>query len=116
MTHAPTTRYQGETPRTLDFFFLLDTSGSMRVNGRIESLNQVIREAIPLMQQVASQHREGRLQIRAIRFDNTASWHVATPTPIDQFTWNDLKAGGETAMGAAFDLLATVMEQGVLPT
>ncbi len=39
--------------RPLHFIWVADCSGSMSVDGKIQALNNAIREAIPHMQQVA---------------------------------------------------------------
>ena len=39
--------------RPLHFIWIADCSGSMAVDGKIQSLNTAIKEAIPNMQQVA---------------------------------------------------------------
>ena len=42
--------------RPLHFFFVTDASGSMAVDGKIQSLNNAIREAIPHLREVAAQN------------------------------------------------------------
>jgi uncharacterized protein YegL len=94
------------TRRPLHFVFLLDISGSMNANGKIEALNNAIREAIPAMRDVTDKVPGVHLLVRAITFSTTALWHIKQPTSIDTFRWTDVAAGGETNMGAAFELLS----------
>jgi uncharacterized protein YegL len=92
--------------RPLNIIWLLDCSGSMAEFGKIEALNNSIREVIPAMRKAAEGNPEVQFYVRVIRFSSGASWHVATPTPLSDFKWVDLKAEGETDMGQAFALLA----------
>jgi len=108
--------------RPLHFIFLCDCSGSMRANGKMQSLNQAIRQSLPEMLQVSRQNPEAQILVRVLSFADRAHWHVATPTPVDQLLplWSDLQAGGLTAMGGAMHELAAVlrtppMEQRALP-
>jgi uncharacterized protein YegL len=78
----------------------------MGAEAKIQTLNQAIHEAIPHMRKVASENPNAQVLVRAIKFSGYAQWHVATPTPVEQFEWDDLNAETETAMGAAFELLA----------
>jgi len=92
--------------RPLHFVYLCDCSGSMQADGRMQSLNQAIRQSLPGMAEVARQNPEARVLVRAVRFADRAGWHIATPTPVEQVHWNDLQAGGVTAMGEALELVA----------
>ncbi len=91
--------------RPLHFIWLLDCSGSMTGN-KIGTLNHAIREAIPHMRRVADDNPNASVLVRAITFSSGAKWHITHPTPIDQFTWNDVQAGGVTDMGRALLLVA----------
>jgi uncharacterized protein YegL len=103
MAVRPGGEYAG---RPLNIIWLLDCSGSMAEFGKIEALNNSIREVIPTMRKAAEGNPEVQFYVRVIRFSSGASWHVATPTPLSDFKWVDLKAEGETDMGQAFALLA----------
>ena len=76
---------------------------------RIASLNYAIRSAIPELQAVAAENPEVQVMIRVLRFDTVARWHVEEPCPIAELTWQDLSAGGETAMGAALRLISDAL-------
>ncbi|MEI8251835.1 MAG: VWA domain-containing protein [Synechococcus sp. ELA057] len=110
------------TRRPLHFIYLCDCSGSMRANGKMQALNQAIRQSLPEMVQVSQQNPEAQILVRVLGFADRAQWHVGTPTPVDQMLplWSDLQAGGLTAMGEAMRQLAAVlrtppMEQRALP-
>lgn len=92
--------------RPLHFIWILDASGSMAIDGKIQALNNAIRETIPHMRQVADENPNARVLVRALRFANGASWHVSTPTSVDKFEWNDLESQGVTDMGRALEMVA----------
>jgi|YelNatPaOPRAMG01_1025707.scaffolds.fasta_scaffold96175_1 uncharacterized protein YegL len=92
--------------RPLHFIWIVDCSGSMGYDGKIQSLNAAIRESIPHMKKMAEENPNAQVLVRAVKFSNGAEWHIAQPTPVEQFEWIDLEAGGETDMGKAFRLVA----------
>ncbi len=106
--------------RPLHFIYLCDCSGSMAAQGKMQALNQAIRQSLPGMARVARENPEARVLVRAVRFADRAHWHIAEPTPVEQLEWQDLQAGGITAMGEALELVAAQldsppMEQRALP-
>jgi uncharacterized protein YegL len=92
--------------RPLHFILLADCSGSMNIDGKIQALNNAVREAIPHMQAVANENPNAEILVRAIKFSDSAEWHIPTPTPIENFQWKDLTSGGLTDMGEALNLLS----------
>jgi uncharacterized protein YegL len=96
--------------RPLHFIYICDCSGSMAAEGKMQALNQAIRQSLPSMAEVARQNPEARVLVRAVSFADRANWHLAEPTPVDQLDWRDLQAGGITAMGEALELVAGQMQ------
>lgn len=92
--------------RPLHFFWICDCSGSMQADGKIQSLNNAIKEALPHMMHAAEENPNAQVFVRAARFSDGAQWHVAAPTPVADFRWEDLKAGGMTDMGKAIRMVA----------
>lgn len=106
--------------RPLHFIWIADRSSSMSGEGKIQALNQAIREALPHMQQVAEDNPNAEVLVRAVAFSSGATWHVANPTPVRDFQWPDLHPSGYTAMGEALELVAeeldvATMSQRALP-
>jgi uncharacterized protein YegL len=106
--------------RPLHFIYLCDCSGSMAAQGKMQALNQAIRQSLPGMARVARENPEARVLVRAVRFADRAHWHIAEPTPVERLQWHDLQAGGVTAMGEALELVADqlaspLMEERALP-
>ncbi len=96
--------------RPLHFIWILDCSGSMRANGKIQALNTAIREAIPALQQAARDNPEAQVLVRALRFSRGAQWHIAVPTPVDELRWEDVTADAHTDMGKALAMVAEEMK------
>lgn len=96
--------------RPLHFLYLCDCSGSMAASGKMQALNQAIRQSLPGMAAVARDNPEARVLVRAVSFADRAAWHIETPTPVEQLEWRDLQAGGITAMGAALQLVAAALQ------
>ncbi|MDQ3041336.1 MAG: VWA domain-containing protein, partial [Acidobacteriota bacterium] len=92
--------------RPLHFIWIADSSGSMEQDGKIQSLNTAIREAVPHMKKVAEDNPNAQVLVRAVKFSNGAQWHISQPTPVADFGWTDLVAEGETDMGKGLELVA----------
>ena len=92
--------------RPLHFIWICDCSGSMQSDGKIQSLNNAVREAIPHMQKEADDNPTAEVLVRVLRFSNGAQWEVSQPTPIADFRWTDLTAAGVTDMGKALTMVA----------
>jgi uncharacterized protein YegL len=96
--------------RPLHFIWLADGSGSMRVDGKIQALNNAIREAIPHMQAVAKENPHASVFVKAIRFADDARWLGEKLTPVSEFRWQDMEAGGVTALGEALTMLGEALQ------
>ena len=68
MAVRPGGEYAG---RPLHVIWLLDCSGSMAISGKIEALNNAIREVVPAMRKAAEGNPEVQFYVRVIRF---SSW------------------------------------------
>lgn len=94
--------------RQLHVILALDCSGSM-TGDKIASLNYAMRAAIPEMRAAADDNPETDVLVRVLRFSTQVEWHVGVPTPVSQFEWQDVVAGGETNMGEALAAIADVL-------
>ena len=99
--------------RDLHLYFLLDTSGSMEEGGKIQSLNEAIRQAAPIIRDAASNEARGNLIVHAIEFNSGARWisaELAQGIPGAQFEWSsNLEANGETDMGLAMEMVSQTL-------
>ena len=101
--------------RPLHFIWIADCSGSMGHGGKIQALNNAIREVIPHMQRVANENPNAQVLVRAVKFSNGAQWHITQSTPVVDFRWDDLEADGVTDMGKALQLVADQLDPNAMP-
>lgn len=92
--------------RPLHFIWITDCSGSMSVDGKMQTLNNAIRETIPHMRDVADENPNAQVLVRSLKFSSGAQWHVSQPTDVADFKWTDIDADGFTDMGKAFSMIA----------
>ena len=102
--------------RPIHFFWVVDCSGSMSYDGKMEVVNTAIEECIPEMASAADNNPNAQLLIRALQFSSGASWLTAKPVPVEDYSWNPLEAKGVTEMGKAFELLAAQLSIPPMPT
>jgi uncharacterized protein YegL len=100
----------GLAVRPLHLFWILDTSGSMAADGKIQALNSAIREATPHLRDVNRAHAHAQVLVRVVTFATGARWHVADPTPVESFTWTNLNASGFTDVGEALTLVTAALK------
>lgn len=101
--------------RQLHFIWIVDCSGSMGADGKIEALNNAIREAIPHMCDVADDNPNAQILVRVLKFSNGAEWHQAQPVAIEDFRWKELSAFGVTDLGKALRMVAEVLTVDKMP-
>lgn len=101
--------------RELHFIWLLDVSGSMNVDGKIQALNVAIQETIPQLQAAARDNANADVLVRALTFSSGARWHIETPTPVAQLRWNSVSAQGHTDMGQGLRLAASALASPPMP-
>ncbi len=107
-------RLGGEVGRKpLHFFFVLDVSGSMQRGGRIQALNNAIREVVPHLRDEALANPHAELFVRVLAFATEARWVLERPTPIEEFRWRGVDAvpQGFTELGLALRELARCMRE-----
>ena len=92
--------------RPLHFIWILDCSGSMLADGKIQALNAALHEVIPHMREVAREQPHAEVLVRALSFSDGARWVVPDPTPVDHFDWQDITADGVTDMGKALFMVS----------
>lgn len=96
--------------RPLHFIWIADCSGSMAADGKIQTLNNAIRECIPHMRKVADENVNAQVLVRALKFSSGAQWHISQPTPVETFEWVDLSPSGVTDMGRALSMVAAQLK------
>ncbi len=101
--------------RQLHFIWILDCSGSMNAEGKIQALNQALLQALPLLRDAAMANVTADVLVRVITFSDGAQWHVAKPTPVDEFQPQPIVAKGLTDMGEALRKVADVLTTPPMP-
>lgn len=92
--------------RPLNFFWLVDCSGSMSVDNKMDQVNYAIQATIPDMRDAAADNTNAQLFVQAMKFSTGAQWITSQPVKIEDYTWTDMRASGVTDLGKAFDLMA----------
>ena len=87
--------------RTMNLFFLVDTSGSM-AGRKIATLNQAVREALPIIKEISEDNADACIKIAVLEFSDSVKWMYTEPIDANDFEWTDLGTNCLTSMGAAF--------------
>jgi uncharacterized protein YegL len=82
----------------------------MATQGKIAALNAALRDAIPQMRAVALENPHVTIYLNAVRFADDARWLVDRLTPVSDFQWPDVEAGGVTALGAALTMIGDALQ------
>ena len=101
--------------RPLHFFWVVDCSGSMSVEGKMGIVNNAIQECIPEMAMAAESNPNAQLLIRALRFSTGANWLTSDPVPVEDYAWAPMDAEGLTEMERAFDMIAAQLSIPPMP-
>ena len=94
----------------LHLIWIVDCSNLME-GANIQALNVAIREVLPTIQSAARLHPQTQILSQAIAFSTGIRWHIAQPTPIEDFRWKDVAASGESDMGAALFEVAEQLDR-----
>lgn len=87
------------TKPNLVVFFVIDRSYSMSIDGRMNSVNNAIREVIPVLKGLGGSDAD--IKVAVLTFSVGAEWMYSEPQDVENFTWNDLEPDGYTDFGAA---------------
>jgi uncharacterized protein YegL len=95
-------------PRPLPVFALIDVSGSMGKNGKIEICNQAVRDMIRSL--TAEDDTIGEIQLAVITFGGDEPSLHQPLTPVVDVEWADMQAAGRTPLGAALVMAVELIE------
>ena len=91
--------------KLLPIIYVLDTSGSMS-GAPIAAVNNAMTETLEVLKDVSRNNPTAELKIGVIQFASGAEWITKDGfVYMDDFYWNDLKAGGLTDFGSALSAL-----------
>ena len=93
-------------PRLLPVLLLVDASGSMAADGKIDVLNDAVGRMIAVFKKMDMPGCE--ISLSVISFGGVAKVHLA-PTSIQKVVWSSLGASGQTPMGEAFSLATALL-------
>lgn len=96
--------------RVMTLIFLVDTSGSME-GEKIGQLNDAIENTLPEVGEISANNADGEIKIAVLDFSTDVNWLYPEPISAEQFTWQNLEAGGLTSMGEAFKELNKQLSQ-----
>ena len=95
-------------PRPLPVFILADVSGSMSSEGKIQALNQSIKEMISTF--VDENDLRAEIQLCVITFGATGARVHIPLRPATEVDWSDMSASGYTPLGGAIKLAADIID------
>ena len=90
--------------KLLPIIYVLDTSGSME-GSRIAAVNAAMNETMEVLKDVSSKNPTAQLKIAVLQFSSGPQWVTDELVFMEDFYWNDLKAGGLTDFGSALNEL-----------
>lgn len=97
--------------KLLPIIYVLDTSGSMD-GDRIAAVNAAMNETMEVLRDVSNNNPTAELKIGVLQFSSGAKWITDSGLVfMDDFFWNDLKAGGLTDFGSALNELNKKMSR-----
>lgn len=102
----PNIRHEKIATKLLPIIYVLDTSGSMLLNGRISAVNEAMNDTAEVLKKVSANNADAQIMIGVLTFSTGAKW--ITPHGLiylEDFYWEDLKAGGMTDLGRALEQL-----------
>jgi uncharacterized protein YegL len=94
--------------RPLPVIVLADVSGSMREDGKIQTLNTAVVEMIAAFAEEDDYRAE--IQIAVVTFGKGGARLHLPLAPASHVSWADMAADGKTPLGAAIDLTTSLLE------
>lgn len=94
-------------PKPIPVVLLLDVSGSMGDDGKIESMNEAVREMIEAFSE--EEKMETEILVSIITFGGGVNLHLPY-TKASEVRWVDMHASGMTPMGGALKMAKAMIE------
>lgn len=100
--------FTASTARPLPVIILADVSGSMSVDGKIETLDRAVSEMLDAFSE--EDDSRAKIHVAVITFGgNEAKLHQPLQ-PASETQWKPLAASGRTPMGNAFEMASAMLE------
>ncbi|RKH69398.1 vWA domain-containing protein [Corallococcus aberystwythensis] len=104
---SPLKEFTSSAARPLPVILLADVSGSMAAEGKIDALNQSVREMLSTF--TSTDDLRAEIHVAVITFGGEARVHTSLQ-PASAVKWSDLVAEGGTPMGQAMTLAADLVD------
>jgi len=102
------TEFTMASARPLPVIILADVSGSMAANGKIDVLNEAVREMIATFSEEEDTRAE--IHVAVITFGAEGAQLFKPLKPASDVTWESMTASGRTPMGGAFSIAQQIIE------
>ena len=89
----------------VNVYYLVDASENM-IGNRIGTVDAAM-EDIPILFREIEHETDSHVYLKIMKYNTWAQWQTPELTPLDDFIWNDIQAGGKAELGAALNLLGT---------
>ena len=104
------------TRKKMVMFFLIDGSGSMDVGNKMGALNDSMRNAIEIAQDLDVNNTDVQIEVALMLFGTgndgmQCKWLYGEPEPVDRFEYVDQVASGWTPMAKALNMLNDAMSR-----
>lgn len=90
--------------KVLPIIYVLDTSGSMQ-GDRMAAVNEAMNETMDVLRDVSAHNPDAEIKVGVLKFSTSAEWVTNGLVFLDDFFWNNLKAGGTTNVAEALTAL-----------
>ena len=97
------------TKPNLVIFLVVDCSGSMADEGKMNSVNVAIKEALPILKGIGGS--DSTVKLAVLKFSIGAEWLYSNLLNIEDFVWENVEPYGYTEFGAACDALYEKMSR-----
>ena len=94
------------TRKVLPVIFLIDVSGSMRGDGKIDSVNTAMTEALEELSSKMESNTDMEVFVNVLKFGcsegDPCQWMYDGMSSLNAFVWDNLRADGNTPLGSAY--------------
>jgi len=89
-----------------DIIWICDCSKSMKGKRKSASMNVMIREITNELSEILNESPSTEINIRTLKFSNSAEWVNTSFVPVQSFSWTDLNPEGISNLGYAFEAIS----------
>jgi len=89
-----------------DIIWICDCSKSMKGKRKSASMNVMIREITNELSEILNESPSTEINIRTLKFSNSAEWVNTSFVPVQSFFWTDLIPNGISNLGQAFEAIS----------